>query len=352
MPYPRPTLADLIDQAQQDLNASIPGADSRLKYGFLFALSGSEAGMAHVLLGYIAWAVRQAFTDTAEAEYLVQEGDNFGLPKQPPQAAIGPINVVGSNGSAIPVDSLWQRQDGVQYRVTVATLVAGGLASCPAVCVITGVIGNAPSGTQVSAVSPLPGVQSAATTGVMAGGAELESDERLRQKILLRKRQPPQGGNFDDYTQWGLRLPGLTRIWPDPNADGLNTMRIRFMMDDTYPNGIPTSGDAANLLALLQPLVPVTLSPNLVVTPPIAQPQNYSIQLLPDAPETRLAVEAELRDLIRRDATPGGTLLISRQREAISIATGESDHVMVSPTANVTATSDDHIHTFGSITWL
>jgi len=62
------------------------------------------------------------------------------------------------------------------------------------------------------------------------------------------------------------------------------------------------------------------------------------------------AVEASLRDLIAREAEPGGTLLISRIREAISIAAGESDHVLTSPTTNQTAAAGE-IFTMGAIAW-
>ena len=60
--------------------------------------------------------------------------------------------------------------------------------------------------------------------------------------------------------------------------------------------------------------------------------------------------EAELRDLIRREAEPSGTLLISHIREAISVAAGERDHVLVTPAANVECDIGE-VPTFGDITW-
>ena len=63
------------------------------------------------------------------------------------------------------------------------------------------------------------------------------------------------------------------------------------------------------------------------------------------------AIEAELEALIRREAVPGGTILISRIREAISIAAGEVDHRLDAPAADVTHTSGE-IVTFGVLTWV
>jgi uncharacterized phage protein gp47/JayE len=63
------------------------------------------------------------------------------------------------------------------------------------------------------------------------------------------------------------------------------------------------------------------------------------------------AVLAELQDLLLREATPGGTLLLSHIRAAISSAAGETDFVLTSPAANVTNTTGN-MCTMGTITWL
>jgi uncharacterized phage protein gp47/JayE len=64
----------------------------------------------------------------------------------------------------------------------------------------------------------------------------------------------------------------------------------------------------------------------------------------------REQVAAELSDLLRREAEPGGTILISHIREAISTAVGEVDHVVVSPVANV-AHAPHEMPVTGEITW-
>jgi uncharacterized phage protein gp47/JayE len=79
-------------------------------------------------------------------------------------------------------------------------------------------------------------------------------------------------------------------------------------------------------------------------------PLNFNIELTPNSLTVKAAVEAELRDLLLREAAPGVTLLISHVREAISTAVGETDHVLISPTANQTYTTGQ-MPTFGSITW-
>ena len=62
------------------------------------------------------------------------------------------------------------------------------------------------------------------------------------------------------------------------------------------------------------------------------------------------AIEAELADLIRRESEPGGTLLVSHIREAISTSQGETDHELTSPVADVTVNATQ-ITTLGNVTF-
>jgi uncharacterized phage protein gp47/JayE len=62
------------------------------------------------------------------------------------------------------------------------------------------------------------------------------------------------------------------------------------------------------------------------------------------------AVVAELNDLLRREAIPGGTIVRSHITAAISAAAGEVDHVLIAPAANVVNTTG-RISTMGGVTW-
>jgi uncharacterized phage protein gp47/JayE len=62
------------------------------------------------------------------------------------------------------------------------------------------------------------------------------------------------------------------------------------------------------------------------------------------------AIQAELQDLLRREAEPGGTILLSHIRAAISAAAGESDYALATPSADITNTIG-RMSTMGEITW-
>jgi uncharacterized phage protein gp47/JayE len=141
----------------------------------------------------------------------------------------------------------------------------------------------------------------------------------------------------------------VTRAWPYPQEMGAGTVTVRFMMDDSYADGIPLAADVTALQAFIDDARPVTAT--LYVVAPIAEPIAFEIAgLNPGTQAVKDAVEAELRDLIRREAEPEGTIPLTHFTEAISIAAGEFDHDLVSPAADVSP-GTGKISTFGGITW-
>ena len=74
-----------------------------------------------------------------------------------------------------------------------------------------------------------------------------------------------------------------------------------------------------------------------VVLAPQPKPLDVSIgALAPNTAAVQGAIQAELRDLIRRERAPGGTIYLSTIWEAVAIATGERSHRILAPTADVT----------------
>lgn len=98
---------------------------------------------------------------------------------------------------------------------------------------------------------------------------------------------------------------------------------------------LPQEADLVAMRTHIDALRPVTATA--VVFAPTAYLVRPLISVTPDTPAVRAAIAAELADLFRREAEPGGVLLLSRMNEAISLAAGEYDHVLLSPAGNVVA---------------
>ena len=217
---------------------------------------------------------------------------------------------------------------------------------------IAGASGNSDAGVTLTSVSPRAGMSSTAVVAELGigAGADAENDDELRARVIDRMRAPPHGGNAADYRLWATAVPGVTRAWVFPRENGPGTVVVRFMMDRQREAGIPLPEDVVAVQAAIDDAHPVPADVNVAGPEPV--PLSFVVESLspPASQAVRDAIEAELRDLIQREAIPGGTLLISHIREAISVAAGEQDHVLSSPTENQTVPSYQVI-TFGGITW-
>jgi uncharacterized phage protein gp47/JayE len=349
MSFARPTLSDLIARDRADLDARLPGADSRLRRSTLDVLARTHAGALHGAYGYLDYIAEQILPDTADAEHLARWATIFGLTRKAAVLAAGTATLTGTNGIVAPAGTVLMRADGARYLITADATIAGGTAAASIEAEDAGADAGMDTGQQLTFASPIAGIQAIATIAApgIAGGLDEEDDASLRARLLARIAQQPAGGAEGDYIRWAREVPEVTRAWVYPNMNGLGTVGLTFTMDGR-DNIIPLTADVNAVAAHIDPLRPVTADVD--VFAPVADPLNFTIDLTPDTTAVRNAVAAELRDLIAREAEPGGTLLISHIREAISIAAGETDHVLTAPSANVTAAAGE-ITVFGAITW-
>lgn len=346
--FARPTLTELIARIQADITAKLPQSDSRLRRNVLNVLARVFAGVMFGLYGLL-FSLSKFLPDEAEGEMLLRWGAIMGKARIAATTASGTITLSGINGSVVPAGTILARSDGARYATSASATITGGGAVVAVAAQAAGNAGNMVAGQTLAFVSPVGGVTATAVVAVagIAGGADEESEERHRARILERMREQPAGGKATDYVAWAKEVAGVTRAWPYENWAGLGTVKLLFVMDERV-DIIPEAGDVANVAAYVGARRP--LGAQVTVAAPTAQPLDFTIALTPDTAEGRAAVAAELADLIAREAEPAGTLLISHMREAISTAAGESDHVLSAPAGNVTA-SADAIFTMGTITW-
>ena len=347
--FNRPALLDLINRTRADIVSRLSNPDL-LRRSNAEVYTRALAGAAHGLYGYIEWLSRQLIYDTSDGAWLERWASIWGITRNAATFATGSITFTGANGALIPSGSVLAAYDGVLYATTADATIASGTAVASIVAVVAGLRGTRLSGQTFTLQSPVSGVTASATAGAMTGGVNIETDDSLRSRLLTRIRKPPQGGCSYDYLAWALAVPGVTRAWVYSLELGPGTVTVRFMMDGSYIDGIPLSGDVATVAAAIAPLRPVTAA--VTVVAPVAVPLNFTITgLSPSTAAVQSAVTQELTDLIAREAIPGGTLLLSHIREAISIAAGEVDNVLTSPSANVT-NATGAITTMGTITWV
>ena len=350
MPFERPTLQELVDRALADVESRLPGADTKLRRGNLQVLPRVHAAAVHGLYGYLDFIARQAMPDSAEAEYLDRWAAVWGVLRRPAARAVGNASMTGTVGAVIPAGALFRRNDNARFVASEEVIFTGASAEVPVIAEDAGDTGNTEAAAVISLVSPITGVTTvgAVAEGGMSGGADQEADAALLARLLRRIQEPPHGGAEADYITWALECIGVTRAYAEGGRFGAGTVGVTFLMDDAEGGPIPTPEDVARVQAYMDQRRPVTADVKVYALTPVEL--DFTIQLTPDSTAVRAAVAAELTDLVLREAEPEGALLLSHIQEAISIAAGETDHVLISPATDATANAGE-VFVMGEITW-
>lgn len=352
MPFSRPTLPELVERTTTDLVSRLEIQSTVLRRAIVRVFARVWSGAVYLLHGHLDWSARQQFAATADDDELDLHGQDVGVARKPGGYAAGDVVFTGTNGTIIPAETQLQRSDGLQYETLLAATVAAGTATVGVRARAEGAESNTDAGVTLTLMSPLAGVQSAATVDAdgIRDGVAAEDAESYRARILDRKRNVPQGGSYNDYIRWAKEVPGVTRVWPFARWMGPGTVGVGFVLDD-QADIIPGAAKVAEVQAYIDDVSRRPVTAEVIVFAPVALPIAYTIHLVPDTAAVRAAVEAELRDLHRRQGAPGAVIPLSNIVEAISLAPGEQSHDLIAPAADVVPAAHE-LPTFGGITWI
>jgi uncharacterized phage protein gp47/JayE len=333
---------DVVQRARNAFRAETPGTDAWVWPNNIYVSAKVIGGAVWEIFGKLKQMDRDRFAMTAVGYALERHGLEYNINRKPASYAQGNVVVVvPAYPFTIPAQTLIIRGDGAQYKTTTAKDVSrySLAATVPVVAVLPGKAGNTVYGAPMT--TSLDGVSATAVDDNGIGqGADTETDDQLRARILARKRYPPMGGAEYDYEEWGLRLPGVTRVFPVGKAFGPGTVGVWFLMDDTYPSGIPQPSDVAAMQAYLDSVAPVTAT--VIAQAPVVDCIDITISgLSPDTQAVRESVGAELASMFRNMTSPGlpGNPFTLRQSwiwQAVGNATGENYHTVVAPATDLT----------------
>ncbi|HET6609012.1 MAG TPA: baseplate J/gp47 family protein [Rhodopila sp.] len=390
MPYARPALTDLIAQATQDvLDATItdPATANQLtgllNQAVMRVMAKVFAGLVWGEYGYIDWVSKMAVPWTAEDEYLVGWAALKGVYPKDAVAASGTFVIASgcTNGSVLPSGTSITRSDGLAYTTTADATAASGALSASITCAAKGTIGNADAGITLTIAGTVDGIPAGGTAGTaLTGGADQETNDDLRTRMLQVYAAPPQGGDRADYVEWALAVSGVTRAWAAANGAGAGTVVVYTMWDnaeaahggfpqgddgvsqyDEGPGGAPrdtvATGDqltVADAIVTKQPATALVYS-----VAPINLPVAFTIGGV--SAGLQAAVEAALDAMFVRLGNVGGTtdpttgeawpdIDPSDWYEAISSVSGIGRYTVASPTAPITTTAGQ-LPTRGAVTF-
>lgn len=384
MPFQRPALSDLRVQVAADISSGVPGADGLLRFSNLGVLGTVVAGLAQLHYGYLDWIALQATPYTATDEYLEAWAALKGITRNAATPATGTATFAGTNGTPLPSGTQMVRGDGYLYQTTATGTVASGTVTVPIAAVLptidpinnptgSGAASNAAAGTILTLQSPVIGIQQNSTSSALTGGADVETDDSLRTRMLQRYQDPPQGGDSADYVGWALDVPGVTRAWCFPNGFGAGTVVVYIMLDvaESGNNGFPVgtngvsqydqgprgprgtvaTGDqltVANAIVTEQPVTALVY-----ICGPTANTINFTISGIATAPTSvRTAIAAAIDQIFLEQGSPiaGTSVDLSAIEAAIAAIAGTKGFVIETPTANI-ANVTGQLPVLGTVTY-
>lgn len=313
MPWSTPTLLQVREMVRDDITTSLGGAQV-VGNTVMRVMADAMAGLARLVLKYIDWLALQLMPDTAEREWLDRHGQIWlvnadgSLGRKAAEPTKGVIGLTGTAGVMVPEGTGFVSPTGVTY-VTVEDKTLAIDTDQPTEVAVQainpGSTGNLPSGSSLTLISALTGLDSGATVIDLRGGTDVETDEALRARVLARIREPPMGGCAYDYEHWAMNILFVTRAWCAPREMGMGTVTLRFMADALRAdgNGIPAQEDINIVRGYLDKVRPVAVR-DFFVEAPVPQPIDFSLSLVNDSLALRDQVAVSVASMLREKGAP------------------------------------------------
>jgi uncharacterized phage protein gp47/JayE len=368
MTWQTPTLESLRQLNRANIVARL-NSGPIIPNSILRVMADSNAGLAFLAMLYLDYIAQQVMPDTA-TDWLPRFADiwltNHGGGQKPATLATGTITATASSpGIIIPLGALLGgasvpsttggNPTVMTYQVTQQTTVGAGATSVPIAAIIAGAAGNTEPGAILRWNPAIAGVNGGATVVTLTGGADQETIDQLRVRVLQRIRQPPMGGDADDYIAWATAVPGVTRAWTSPLEMGPGTVTVRFMMDSLRAStgGFPLASDVAAVQGYLNTKHPVTAIDVFVVAP-IPEPISFTLKNLNATDSGTMAnIAASVSAMLAQQAAPASsvngspvpaqTIYSAWVSEAVMAAAGVqyfdlvmTDHIMPTPSSMAT----------------
>lgn len=332
----RPTVPTLIARAVGDYIGRVRRQGARIRRSWQRAVLYGLGQTQHDLITFARWVIQQVWADEAVDDRLDVHGDLFGgLTRDAATAATSAqLRFTGVAATNIPAGTEVERPDGVAYTTdALAVIGADGTVDVAATCSETGINGNLDAGAELTLTAAIAGVDPTATTiDGFAGGADEESNDGFRTRVIARIRDEAEGGTVEQYEAWAREaLAAVRSVWIVVGSGDLNQRTLYFTVDGSGAGIVPTGAQITTVSTYVQArrclTQDLTVGSDMTTTSAL-----LTISLDPDPadPDTdtsdnRTAVEAALNALWAREAgnrNADGTLTIenSKIRNAIGEA--------------------------------
>lgn len=231
---------NILKALKPSLNTNDPNSD--------FVIRGKAfTGFASGLYGDQAKTDNDSFIHDCRPEALDLKGADLGIPRQPATQAESPqVRITGTNGTVITPGQITflYLPTNVLYTNVNGGTIALGVLDLIVQAEVSGQIGNITAPDSLNVVSPPSGVNSTASIlQNMADGADIESDDSYRARLLSRLQSPPAGGNETDYPNFAFAAdPSVRSAFIRRFGRGLGTVDVYITTGTTDIDTAVTQG--------------------------------------------------------------------------------------------------------------
>jgi uncharacterized phage protein gp47/JayE len=253
IPFVSETADTIRARMNADLNAGLAPTDP----GFIDLTPGSmgwdltqgpvlEIERAYETMNELGAAAFPAF---AWGVYLDYHAATLGLERKDENPATGTVTFTGTPGHFIPADfqvaapQTDPTADPIVFSTTTSgTIPAGGFIDLPVQAAAAGSLGNVAANLITVKVTPDNNVTAVTNADPTSGGADIESDDLLRNRIFVAWAGGHGAGTQADYEGWALAFEGVGFATVVPLWIGTGTVHV--IVTDT--NNQPVTGDVVS----------------------------------------------------------------------------------------------------------
>lgn len=212
-----PTVQESTDQYLNTLESKLNQESPLNDKSFLVVLSALEAGQDAGQYKFSVERIKQVFALTATGQGLDGIGGEYSIPRKPGEAAILTVTLPALTGTVIPAGTDFTGDaNGIRYFTNAPVTASAGVA----ILTVTaepgsGSAGNLNNSDIMTIGTQIPGAETVATViATINTGADPETDEAYRPRVLFAVRSATGGGNATDYKIWSEEVAGVFRSFP------------------------------------------------------------------------------------------------------------------------------------------
>lgn len=170
--------------------------------------------------------LKNGFALTATGTYLDSKVAEQGIARKPATYSSVSVTVTGTPGAYISNGDK-VASDTITFTVTeTKSLDETGTATAPAVCDVSGKIGNVPVGAINRFPVTLSGLVSVTNTEPATDGFDAETDDELRERYFEKVSLPATSGSKYHYVMWAKEVSGVGDAKCLPLWNGNGTVKV------------------------------------------------------------------------------------------------------------------------------